>query len=172
MATKNVKDTFANIAALRVVQDTANTAKYSAFNFPFSIMDKVGLLIHRVEYQLGALDKFNASLDIAEMGISVSASITDPYDITDPAIVDYHVVQRIDIGTAASGFLWEAVKIKDFSRLPGGGLLVAPNPLYAFLHTGSASDVMSYRIRLYYTYMELAAEDYWQLVESRRIISG
>lgn len=167
-----VVDKYANLAALHVTQSVANTAKYDSFAFPFSIMDKVGLLIHRIEYQVAGLQHLNTSLDCAEAGICSQKDLADPFDITVPSLIDYHVIIREDIGVAASGLLYEAVKVKDFSRLPGGGILVAPNPLYAFLHTGGAADVMNVRIRMYYTYMELAAEDYWQLVESRRIISG
>jgi len=61
--------------------------------------------------------------------------------------------------------------IKDFSSLAGGGLLVAPAPLYGFVISAGAGGVMDAWVKLFYTYVELAADEYWQLVESRRIIS-
>jgi len=50
MAKGAVKDTFANIAAVRVIESAANTQTSVKFDFPFSIMDKMALLISRIEY--------------------------------------------------------------------------------------------------------------------------
>jgi hypothetical protein len=165
-------DKWAQLAALHVTQTVANTDVYVNFNFPFSIQDKVALLIHRIEYQPGSLNQLNTAEDAIEAGISCAKVLDDPMDITDPMLIDYHVVLRHDLGAAASGILRDATFIKDFSNLPGGGILTPPNPLYAFVHTVAAAAVMACRIRMYYTYFALADAEYWQLVESRRIVSG
>lgn len=169
---QKASDKFAQLAALQVIQDVANTDKFTNFSFPFSIMDKVGLLIHRVEYQVGSLQELVQANDTAEVGIAVAKTLADPMDVTDPMLVDYHVVIIALNGVAASGAYRDAVFIKDFSNLPGGGILVPPNPLYAFIHTAGAGGVMNVRTRMYFTYTQLADADYWQLVESRRVVSG
>jgi len=172
MAAKIKTDTFANLAAVLVAEAVAGTAAYLKYAFPFSIMDKMGLIINRLEYWPGNLNNLNSSTDAVIMGLSISSSITDLTDQSNPAIVDSERVQRIDLGVAASGFFFEEPLIKDFSSLPGGGLLVAPNPLYGFVQGFGAGGVMNSWIKLFYTYMELTADEYWQLVESRRIISS
>ena len=169
---KTVSDKFANIAASYFAMSTANTARFVKFDFPFSIMDKVGLLINRLEYIIGSLQQLNSANDWAIAGIACASSVADTEDTRDPLIVDQHRVTRIDIGTAASGIIHQQPYVKDFAALPGGGILVPPNPLYAFLDTDGAGDVMTLRVRMYYSYVELATEDYWQLVESRRVITG
>lgn len=172
MAAKSKTDTFANLAAVCPTETAAGTAAYLKFAFPFSIMDKMGLVINRIEYWPGNLNALNSSTDNIVFGLSISSSITDLNDQSNPAIVDSGRIQRIDIGTAASGLLIEEPVVKDFSSLPGGGLLVAPNPLYGFVQSTGASGGMLAWIKLFYTYMELSADEYWQLVESRRIISS
>lgn len=172
MASKMKTDTFANLAAVNPIESVAGTAAFLKFAFPFSIMDKMGLVINRIEYWPGTLNALNSSTDFVLFGLSISSAITDLSDQSNPAIVDSGRMQRLDIGTAASGILVEEPLIKDFSSLPGGGLLVAPNPLYGFVQSSGASSVMNAWIKLFYTYMELSADEYWQLVESRRIISS
>jgi len=168
----SISDKYANVAATYFAMSSANTARFVKFDFPFSVLDKVGLLINRMEYIMGGLDKFNGTLDWAIAGLCCAASVADTEDTRDPLIVDQYKLQRLDIGTAASGLVLEAPFMKDFSGLPGGGILVPPNPLYAFMDSDGASDVMTVRIRVYYQYVELAVEDYWQLVESRRVVTG
>ena len=171
MAAKSKTDSFANLAAVCPTEAAAGTAAYLKFAFPFSIMDKMGLVINRIEYWPGSLNNLNSSTDSIVFGVSISSSITDLNDQANPAIVDSGRIQRLDIGTAASGLLVEEPLIKDFSSLPSGGILVAPNPLYGFVQSVGASGPMLSWIKLFYTYLELSADEYWQLVESRRIIS-
>jgi len=171
MAVKKV-DSYANVAAIYVEESAVNTFTAAKFNFPFSIMDKMALVIQRIEYWLGGLDQLNGTTDRTVSGIFVSSSILNIENQADPLIVDTMRIQRIDIGAAASGVHTVLPIVKDFTNLAGGGLLVAPSPLYAGVKATGAAGVTSAWIRLYYTYLELATDEYWQLVESRRIISS
>ena len=172
MATQKVIDKYANLAAVHPVEAVAGTAKWEKYAFPFSIMDKMGLLITRIEYLFLSLTNLNSSGDSLEVALSVDSKITDFQDYTNPALVDSAYISRMDLGAAASGVFIVSPIIKDFSDLPGGGLLVAPNPLYGGVKSSGAAGVMCAWVRLFYTYMELGAEDYWQLVESRRVITS
>jgi hypothetical protein len=87
-----------------------------------------------------------------------------------PEILFYARLQRIDIGTAASGFFVDFPKKLDFTNLPGGGILVPADRLYVGVKSTGASGVNGVKMRLYYTVMQLATEDYWQLIEARRIM--
>lgn len=165
-------DTYANMAAIDLTESAANTLTQAKFAFPFSIMDKMALLISRIEYELSNLTTvFAASADQIIAGITVGSApdLTNP---ADPLVIDSFKVSRADFGTAASAVLISQPFIKDFSMMPGGGILVAPNPLYAAIMGVSAGAAGRVKIRLWYTYMELATDDYWQLVESRRVISS
>lgn len=171
MATKKI-DQFANIAALLLTESVVNTQTSVKFNFPFSIMDKMGLVINRIEYWVRGLSYLNTAGDGVTFALTAASSVNDIYDQSDPNIIDNMRVTRVDYGAAASGELDYTPFIKDLSTLPGGGLLVAPNPLYGMIEGSGLSSAGYGWIKLFYTYMELAPDEYWQLVESRRIISS
>lgn len=173
MATKKGGDTFANYAAINLTESGANTYTTSKFQFPFSIMDKMGLIIQRIEYDFTALaGVLAAASDTLVCGLAAASTIADVDIASDPALIDSMRLRRMDFGTAASGWCLQLPFVKDFTNLQGGGLLVAPNPLYAFVKGISAGAAGSVSIKLFYIYQELSADDYWQLVESRRIISS
>lgn len=171
MAVKKT-DTYANIAAVNAVEASAGTAAYVKFAFPFSIMDKMALIINRIEYVFSSLTQLNTGGDYVLMGLTVSNAVSSLLSLSDPLVLDTARIDRYDIGTAASGLFRDSPVIRDFASLPGGGLLVAPNPLYGAIISNGASGVMGGWVRMYYTYMELNTDEYWQLVESRRIISS
>lgn len=165
-------DQYANVAAISIVETGADILTAAKFAFPFSIMDKVGLLISRIEYWFNSLGQLNSTTDYTAMALTVAATVADITNMADPLIVDSMRAIRADIGTASSGLLLFQPFTRDFSTLPGGGLLVAPNPLYAVMKGLGEGGASSGWMRMYYTYMTLQDADYWQLVESRRIISN
>lgn len=171
MASKKL-DTFANVAAINAAETVAGTIAYAKFAFPFSIQDKMALLISRIEYWFGNVSKLDTTTDAIYGALLAAPSIVDVTVQSDPVMIDSARIQRLDFGTAGSAQLLEQPYIKDFSNLPGSGLLVAPSPLYAAVQSVGASSAVSMWLRMYYTYMELSTDEYWQLVESRRIISS
>lgn len=166
-------DKYANMAAMGLTESAANTQTSAKFAFPFSIMDKMGLIIQRIEYDfVNILAALNSSGDRMTLAVTSASAVTDIMLQSDPMIIDSVKMSRYDFGTAASGFLLRQPYVKDFSSLPGGGILVAPNPLYFMIQGSGAGAACQASIRLYYTYMEMATDEYWQLVESRRVISS
>lgn len=172
MAGKKVIDQYANVAAIKVVESAANTQTAEKFAFPFSIMDKMGLIIQRVEYTVIAFAPLAAAGDRIRAAITAAPTLVDIDDQSDPLIIDSMRINRLDSGAAANFHLIQTPYFRDFTNLAGGGILVAPNPLYAMVHGDSAGAAITVWFRLYYTYLEMATDEYWQLVESRRIISG
>jgi len=172
MATVKKVDLYANVAALQVTESAAGTLTAEKFAFPFSIMDKMAILVSRLEYWPGDLNQLNGTGDYVLGGITVSATPTDLRNQADPQVIDSFSLGRIDLGAAATGLFVNMPWVKDFANLPGGGILLAPNPLYVAVKSSGAGGPMSLWVRMYYTYMQLATDEYWQLVESRRIISS
>ena len=75
-------------------------------------------------------------------------------------------------GTAASGGFHVQPYTKDLSTLPGGGLIIIPNPLYGFaIGTGLASATTNY-IRFYYTQIEISDAQYYELWQSRVMLTA
>lgn len=173
MAGKGKADSFAQFAALKVIEAGANTLTAVKFAFPFSIMDKMALIISRIEYDWQAISAaLAATNDRIVAAIACAPSVVDIEDVTDPLIIDSYRTSRYDLGTAAAGFYMRQPYVKDFSNLQGGGILVAPNPLYLMVEGQGAGAACACAVRMYYTYIELSSDEYWQLVESRRIISS
>jgi len=92
--------------------------------------------------------------------------------ITNPAILYGRKFTRLDLGVAATGIIREDPFIVDFSTLPGGGLIVPPNPLFLGVQGSGEAAAAQVMTRLYYTNYELSPDEYWELVEARRIISS
>jgi len=171
MASKKT-DTFANVAAIKVTESAAATQTSAKFAFPFSIMDKMALIVNRIEYWMASYAQLNTANDIFYAALTAAAAVTDIANQADPLIIDSFSTVRIDMGTAASGLIVSQPYIKDFSSLPGGGLLMAPAPLYGMVQGVGTTPLAACFIKLFYTYVELSTDEYWQLVESRRIISS
>lgn len=169
---KRGKDSYVNVAAVQITESAANTQTAVKFDFPFSIMDKMALVINRIEYWTASVTPFAAAGDQLYLALTTASIIADIAKQNDPQIVDSHLKSLEIYGAATSAKILEIPYIKDLSSLPGGGLLVAPSPLYGVAQGISLTAVSSSWIKLFYTYLEMNTEDYWQLVESRRIISS
>ena len=172
MATKAKIDTFANVAAIRVEESSASTQTTFKFAFPFSIMDKMALIISRIEYWFSNPEVLVGAGDIVYMGLTAAATLTTISSQSDPLLIDSISFKYMAMGTPATAKILTQPYIKDFSNIPGGGFLVAPSPLYALVQASSTATAAAGWIKMFYTYTELSTDEYWQLVESRRIISG
>jgi hypothetical protein len=168
---KSTTDKFANIAAIQVTEAVAGTTAYAKFNFPYSVMDKMALLISRIEYLPLSVSNLNSSTDNVIIGLIAASAIVDIGNQADPVLLDSTRLIRNDLGAAATGALLQFPFVKDFSSLPGGGILVAPSPLCATIQSNGAAGVMNAWVKFFYTAVSLSTDEYWELVESRRIIS-
>jgi len=101
-------------------------------------------------------------------------SSDNPTDLTPDqvAIIDMTKTVRADMGTAATAKLINWPIIRDFSQLPGGGLIVPPNPIYLAVLGVAQPGVQTLDARIYYTAIQLKGDEFWELVEARRIISS
>lgn len=164
------KDVFVNQAYITVVESAANTLTFAKLETGVTIHEKIGWIISRLDYSMGlAAANFGAEGDVVEFGISTSDLITT-ISLRTSAIVDYNAIRRNDFGTAASGMLTRQPFQKTFANLPGGGILVPPNPIYIYVKGGALTSAMTIECRLFYTYKELKLEEFWELVELRRMI--
>jgi hypothetical protein len=157
-----------------VVESAANTLTYKKLETGFSLFDKQAWIIHRIEYVLD--ERFNSTadtLDVALCSANTRASIADNGAFTDPAILDKVKWIRTDLGAAATGILYTQPQIvKDFTNLPGGGLIVPPTPIYGAAQGTGLAAATTNIIRFFYTVIELSTDQFWELVESRRSVTA
>jgi len=178
MATKKgTSDSFSNIAAIQVDESAANTLTYKKLETGIAVFEKVAWLISRVEYSINNLQatQLNASGDLVRLALTVSnmlSTLASGILLTASEVLHGITVQRLDYGAAASGGLNVQPYPFDFSNLPGGGILVPPTAIYLAVQGDSCVAANTAWARIFYTTVQLTTEDYWQLVEARRIISS
>lgn len=169
-------DKFTNMATITVTETAANTLTYKKLETGISLTEKVAWLIARIEYYYtGNFSDFNAANDALHCGLCVAntrASQTTADSYTDSTLLDKMELIRSDYGAAASAQILDRPVYKDWSTIPGGGILVPPVPLYGFAQGVSLAAATTVIIKLFYTLITLQPADYWELVEARRIISS
>lgn len=173
MAVAAKTDQFANMAILTITESAANTLSFKKLETSVALMEKVAWIISRIEYifNLQGAGQFDSNADYDAYGLSVSNAFAAP-SLTESTIIDYNVLTRLDFGTAASGGMNTLPIVKDFSSLPGGGLLVPPNPLYGWVKGSGTAAAQTIVARIWYTNLPLAVDQYWELVETRRVLTS
>jgi len=169
---KGTADFFANIAYLEVVESAANTLTFAQLQLATTLMsEKMALIIHRLEYYFVDLASFNSTGDFLQIALTVSNTITSLTDMSQPEILTFNRIARLDLGAAATGRLIMQPYEKDFTSLPGGGILVPADRMYLGIQGSGMAAACTARMRLYYTVKALTKEDFWDLIEARRIMS-
>lgn len=165
-------DRFANIAYLTVTESAANTLTFAQLAMATPMVgDKYGLIIHRAEIGFSGWGSFNSSTDQVNMALTLTDRLTDITDLSQPELLFYQQLIRMDLGAAATGMFIDQPYLRDFANLPNGGLLVPGDRLYAaIVGTGMAAATVL-KMRLYYSVLMLEVQDYWELVEARRLMT-
>lgn len=172
MASNRANDKFSNIAFLRCQESAVDTLTFAQLAMANNLSDqKAALIINRAEMTFTNLGSLNSNGDMVDAALCLSDRVTPLYDLSQPEILFYFRVQRWDMGAAASAALYEYPLIRDFTELPGGGLLVPADRLYLGIKSTGAASVDAAELRIYYTVMQLKTEDYWELVEARRVMT-
>jgi hypothetical protein len=169
-------DKFANIATITINESAANTLTFKKLETGINLMEKIAWVISRIEYMATTyFTVLDGNNDQIHMGLCVANNLTSMVTAAayaDPSLLDKIVYERTDTGTAANATLSVKPYVKDFSDLPGGGIIVPPSPLYGFVQGVGNANVNSVIIKLFYTSMIVPPADFWELVEARRIISS
>ncbi len=167
------EDKFANYAIISVTESALNTLTFKKLETGISLNEKVAWILSRVEYAISGLNAtfFNATGDALRFGFSVSNAFSTP-SLSEVTVIDWNQVRREDLGAAASGFFVMNPIIKDFSMLPGGGILVPPTPLYLYAVGEGLTAATTVVVRMHYTTKVLKVDEYWELVEARRVLSS
>jgi hypothetical protein len=173
MADSKGKDQFANYAIVSVTESAANTLTFKKLETGISLTEKVAWIVNRVEYIIGSMvaAQFDANQDKQLFGLSISNSFAIPA-LDEITIVDFNFIQRRDFGAAANVVWTEGPMVKDFSSLPGGGIIIPPSPLYLYTVGTSLVAASTVVARIHYTLRTLAIDEYWELVEARRVLSS
>lgn len=167
-------DVYANQGYVEVIPAAANTLTFTELATFVSVFEKKAFLINRISYYLSIAalgSEMDAETDYAQFGLTVSNTWTTP-QIGEASIFDWNSLQVILNAAGVSGHLYPQPFDKDFSTMPGGGLLVPSRPIYLFLKTNGWAIAGSAAARIYFTVKDLKAEEYWELVEATRLVTS
>jgi len=164
-ATKGKKDEYANVAFGAVTLSAANTLTFSQIQMAIGMFQGIAMLIHRIAWQPTAtsLREIVAATDSLHMALTSSNRLTAIYDLSDPSIIAQ--MQIIGIGVAVANE--KLPLISDFTMLPGGGKLIAANPLYLAAVSGGFASAAVCRAQIDFTFIELADRDYMELIQAQ-----
>lgn len=176
MAAKGaVADKYVNKAVITCTESAANTLTFAKLETGVPLFEKMAWVIHKIEYAISAaaFGYFNASVDYLNMALTTTDTLTSLSE-TQSAVINFKRLARIDIGTAASGFfIWTYPLCEsDFTNFPGGGIIVPPNPLFLGVQGNSLTTAVTVSAIIRYTSLPLKPDEYWELVESTRILSS
>lgn len=165
------KDKFANMAFGSTTESGTTTLTFSEINTAISMHEKVAWIIHRIQWNLAYSDinKIVAETDGIVAALTVSNKMT-ALNLNDPAVIDVFNLLAWKFGTPASAQLYETPFIRRFTDLPGGGLIVPPRPIYVAAQGVSVASAITAECRIFFTTRKLSTEDYWELVEARRMV--
>ncbi len=166
-----VKDLYANKFYQTVTESGTSTLTFSEIRTNVSIFEKTAWILHRLEYYWSQATLFLliAAQDVIEMALTASDQIAD-LSPGNPSVIDRCDKFYMNYGTAASGFHVDMPIVRDFSGLPGGGLIVAPRPLFLAVQGASLAGPATVEMRGYFTQKELKADEYLELIDFYRIV--
>lgn len=173
MPVKQSGDQYPQLAYMEVVESAANTLTFAKLEVATGALlgkQKFGMVIHQIQFSVGVtIRKLILDEDDAiNIALTMNGNITS-IDLSNVDVVDQLVIGRNKYGTAASGWLDIEPIIHNFSLL--GGLLVPADRLYLAAQGVSLASATTVKARLWYTMKELSIDEYWDLVEARRIIT-
>lgn len=170
-------DQYAQLAYMDVTVPDGGTLTYKLLQIAQASVQapKMGLKIHRIAVDFNAFDVRVNNLGTANsyystVALTVSNNPTT-FSYSQPEVIYAHT--RSTILKTAVGFSYgnEAILEKDFTTFPGGGILIPADRLYMGAVSTDLDAAVSYSMRIWYTAVELTAQDYLELVESRTMLN-
>ena len=165
-----VKDLYVNKGYGSATESAAGTLTFSEIRTNVSIFEKVAWVIQRIEWYL-TQDTYNLLIDSSdhlEMALVASNAIAT-LGLEIPSVIDLLDVQRLLATNVGYSFQTMPI-IRDFANLPGGGLIIAPRPLFVAILGVSMATPASAECRFYFTQKVLKADEYLELIDFYRIV--
>lgn len=161
---------YANKAYGAVTESAANTLTFSQIQTNISVMQKIAWIISRIEWyltpaQIALLVDDADAYDLALVSSNKMASLS----LSDPSVIDFIQIRKF-VSTAVGWQFYVPMWSRDFSQLPGGGLLIAPNPLYVAVKGTGLATVGGVSCRVYWSQLELKPDQYLELLDFYRIV--
>lgn len=164
-------DKFVNKAFIQVIESAANTLTFAELATGVAIFEKVAWIIHRIHWFVGKA----VLKEIIADTFSITYALTgnnkmNQLSLDDPGVYDMQAIICASTAAPANFVVHTIPVVRDFSTLPGGGIIVPPRPIFIAAVGGGLAAPASVQVRIEYTVRELKADEYWELVEATRIL--
>lgn len=159
-------DVYPNRIVERVTMSAANVITFASIRFGTGLFSGVALVIHRLEYT-----PLSATIgELASRADTLAFGLTNRDDLgsllpTNLNIIDTNRVEPMMVGAVVSLTLEVLPIIKDFSGLPGGGLIIPTNPLYLAALTAGFAGAAIIDLTMFFTFKQMTDADYIELVQ-------
>jgi len=165
------KDMYSQIAYMTVTESAANTLTFAGMSVFSNILSQQGMILHRAEYLITATaySQFNSTGDSLKFGLAGDDGLST-ISQDDPEVYDQKRIYRIDVGAAAQGVFLNMPIETDFTRLPGGGMLIPADRLYLFAEGTGLAAAVTCSARVHFTLKALSAADYLELAQAMRVL--
>lgn len=163
------KDKFTNVAFGEVTESAANTLTFSQIQTGVQLWNKQAWIIHQVHWHpqdLTILEDENDSISCA----IVSSNRMSVLGLSDPGVIALTEFKRVDSGVPADFQMYTLPQVQDFTEMPSGGLIVPANPIFVAAEGVSNALPFTVSARIYFSMLDLKAEEFLELVESTRMI--
>lgn len=168
---KALRDNYANKFYGTVTESAANTLTFAEIQTNISIFEKVAWVLQRLEWYLSpaVMQLLQDNQDSVELALTASQNIS-ALGLDNPSVIDVLVLSKFQ-ATGVGFEIQEKPVIRDFTGLAGGGLIIAPRPLFLAAKGTTLASAATVQVRGYFQMIELKAEEYLDLVDFYRIVS-
>jgi hypothetical protein len=165
-----IADNYANKFFGQATESAANTLTFAEINTGQNIFDKRAWILHRIEWYftkenwaalIDGADALQAALVSSNQITSLNANSAMCIDLAEISIRHQTAV---GFGNLVSPY------IRDFSTLPGGGLIISARPLYVAVQGASLAAAQTVRVRGYFSQIDMTPSDYLDLLDFYRLV--
>jgi hypothetical protein len=165
-----VLDHYANKMYGQVVESAANTLTFEEINTNISYFSRQAFVLHRLEWYPAptSLSVLGGAGDYFECALTSSNKIT-MLNLDDPGVIDLLTITQ-NFQSGVGFFIKPFPIIREFTDLPGGGLIINPRPLYLAVKGTSLASALTINLRAYFTVVELNSDQYVEMLDFYRIL--
>ena len=161
------QDVYPNRALFSVTLSAADTLTFQQIRFGMGVFQGTALIVNRIDWHPDQVSM--SGMVSANDMIRVALTNRDDLAALTQANMNVLVFKELMVvldGTAANFIVLDTPFISDFSRLPGGGLIIPANPLFIGATSAGIGAAMTVHAVMYYQTKVLADADYIELVQS------
>ena len=170
---QGIRDRFANIATISVLESAAGTLTFQALNTNMGFLGRrdqaLAMAIDELQYFSPAseVQKMSASTDAIRLALCVSNQVTDLEDISDRRILHSSMLTRLDFGTAASGWMFAMPLVHQFFP----PLITAERTIFLGVKTTGLTGAGTHHLRILFRIETLTGAELVELAEVFRLTS-